>query len=824
MRDARAICLILCLLIPVAGLSTLSGCGGCRSDAEKSEAEKRKKKAEELAKKKKKKPDFKFGQPIALPNDRRLPLCFYKPGHWTSTALAAKANNFNFLGDLEVALIDTNGKPIALEGVPYYLSESREAALPKGQPKFLRSALFVPAVGQRAYGSFRLTARRSGHQVFRTRHPLSRMPSYQYHLAVLSRSPEKYLYLERLPSVRPASDTLGLGEQTVFYRVSLLKVGRQVLLPSESLFWTSIACVVWDDIPPGSLSPEQQEALVDWLHWGGRLIISGPGTLDSLRDSFLADYLPATSEGVWELTEADFEPLGRFVQPTSGRPIPKLAPAARWTGVKLKLRDGARAVPGAGKLLAERRVGRGRIVVSAVRLSDLPLVNWQGFDVMFNACLLGRPPRRYRVGTEGEVELCWASRSMRRLDAALTCNLRYFTRDTGVRYANYAGDVLKAEAEWTDSADPFLFAQTGTAGQSPTSAGQGVAAWSSFNPVACKAREALQKAARIEIPGRMFVVWVLAVYLVVLVPTNWLAFQALGRVEWAWVAAPLISIACTMAVIRLARLDIGFARSTTELAVVELQGEYPRAHVTRFTALYTSLATQYDFRHEDPGALVQPFPIVGTLAQFRLLPSQGRDTLHYRHGKDVSLAGYRVSSNTTGLVHSEQMLAFDGPLSLARNSRGRLQINNQTGLPLYGIGVMQRTAEGKLRTAWVGRLPEIGSAELSFHRAEEKKDAGRWWLDQRNQEPVTTTSPGPGEFNLRELFDIAQDAKGLRPGEFRLIGWSDTSIPGLHIRPASPQARHAMLVVAHLRQGNGPDPKPDVNTLADVAGARQTSD
>ena len=36
--------------------------------------------------------------------------------------------------------------------------------------------------------------------------------------------------------------------------------------------------------------------MLDWLHWGGQLIISGPESLEALRDSFLADYLPAESE------------------------------------------------------------------------------------------------------------------------------------------------------------------------------------------------------------------------------------------------------------------------------------------------------------------------------------------------------------------------------------------------------------------------------------------------------------------------------------------------------------------------------------------------
>ena len=111
------------------------------------------------------------------------------------------------------------------------------------------------------------------------------------------------------------------NEQHAFhYQVALLKMGRRPPLPDGALFWTSIAYVLWDDVEPGSLTAEQQTALVDWLHWGGQLIVSGPDTLDTLRGSFLADYLPAAADGTRELTERDFDDAQRAFH--VGRPEP----------------------------------------------------------------------------------------------------------------------------------------------------------------------------------------------------------------------------------------------------------------------------------------------------------------------------------------------------------------------------------------------------------------------------------------------------------------------------------------------------------------------
>ena len=81
----------------------------------------------------------------------------------------------------------------------------------------------------------------------------------------------------------------------------MLGAERRPALPAHANQWTSIACVLWDDASPAALEPAQQQAMLDWLHWGGQLILSGPDTLDTLRDSFLAPYLPALRAGARKL-------------------------------------------------------------------------------------------------------------------------------------------------------------------------------------------------------------------------------------------------------------------------------------------------------------------------------------------------------------------------------------------------------------------------------------------------------------------------------------------------------------------------------------------
>jgi hypothetical protein len=153
------------------------------------------------------------------------------------------------------------------------------------------------------------------------------------------------------------------------------------------------------------------------------------------------------------------------------------------------------------------------------------------------------------------------------------------------------------------------------------------------------ARAALRNAAGIEIPNRDFVLYVLAGYLTVLVPLNYVVFRLLGRLEWAWIAVPIIALGGAATVIKLARLDIGFASSQTELAVLEAHAGYSRGHVTRYSALYSSLSTAYDLHFDGTSAMAAPFS--ADPAYTRGIAQSSSPTA-YRRDKDVRLDDLNV--------------------------------------------------------------------------------------------------------------------------------------------------------------------------------------
>ena len=64
-------------------------------------------------------------------------------------------------------------------------------------------------------------------------------------------------------------------------------------------------------------------------------------------------------------------------------------------GITLQKHADANFVRYSGDLIVERRLGRGRIVVTAFRLSSQDLRSWSGMDELLNAFLLRRPARKF---------------------------------------------------------------------------------------------------------------------------------------------------------------------------------------------------------------------------------------------------------------------------------------------------------------------------------------------------------------------------------------------------------------------------------------------
>jgi hypothetical protein len=270
-----------------------------------------------------------------------------------------------------------------------------------------------------------------------------------------------------------------------------------------------------------------------------------------------------------------------------------------------------------------------------------------------------------------------------------------------------------------------------------------------------------------------------------------------------------LALAWGLVVVWLAQLDIGFARAEREVDVLEVQAGYDRAHLTRYAALYTSLSTSYDVGFDDPAAVAQPFA-----SGVELLRDQGQRTVELLTAGDTHLDGFSASSNTTGMVHGEQMVALGGSLIWSTPADGPATVQNGTKLKISGAAVVRRRFDDDDKPidegAWLGDLLPGATAAVEWKPAAE---ALREIATERDRVPLTATIRPKASLSLRDLTDLSQRHGGLRRGEVRLVGWRDGGMPGMQIAPASAQARRATLVVANLSFEHR-TPRPDENLRA----------
>jgi hypothetical protein len=319
------------------------------------------------------------------------------------------------------------------------------------------------------------------------------------------------------------------------------------------------------------------------------------------------------------------------------------------------------------------------------------------------------------------------------------------------------------------------------------------AGWSDENPLADSARTALGEASGIKIPEVGFVAVMLAVYLGVLVVGNYAVFRALGRVEWAWAAAPVIAIAGSLAVIKLAQLDIGFARSQTEVAVLECYPNHARGHLTRYTGLYSSLSSTYELTYSTRAAAAIPFPSQTSTKDRALI---GRVALT-QDDQETKLGGFQVLSNSSSMIHSEQMLELGGPLTYAPKGQTGAGVGNRTKFDLDDAVLFRKTAQGTLQWCWLGNVRQSsGSDGIWKSSADGKLDAlfNEHW-QKYDTAALTDLSPSQVAIPLKKMLTTLAADKTLHPGEVRMIALIPKQLDGLTVSPAAAQSDRSMTIV-----------------------------
>ncbi len=795
----------------------------------------------EAGRQEKNKPPVQLQRWLTLPAELTRLNSFYKEGHWGAGIIDAISRQ----RDLPQARLVS--EPIQLFGSPYELELSRPVSLARGSPKRLEVPLFLtklPApnnVGAPGLlNAFRQTIpltwyledRRTGTLLTTVAASTNRQRRHQFYVVVLASDPAPYNFLRHMHWVEPFPPPVVMRDvSTSVYRLVIPPPGRYVPLPSSSLAWTGIAYLFWDGIDPSNFTPAQQEALIDWLHWGGQLIVVAPGSMIRLQSSFLAPYLPADSDRLVELPPEELRVLDRWSLAQGNKrrlrldkawTVARLRPRSEKT-VQVVLESSKQKLP----LVVERRVGRGRVCVVAFSLvqPELHPRRWSQVDHFYNSCLLRLPSREFLSLLPNEPV---PPDLVEPFQTAFPIDQLGLAREKIVVQRWSDGKPLF----WARRFTPLrLFARDSLDDKSWNASAEGVESSAGADPLACpdfstllavrwahepgtvlgtqlqdipkgtlayQAREALRRGAGITIPSRKFVLGFLAVYLTVLVPLNWLVFRLIGRVEWAWWAAIPITLIAAGTVVRLAQLNIGFARSRSEVVVVEVQPEAPRMHVTRFMALYASLGTSFQVHLRQPNAMVLPLPdpLAGEVS--RLTGRFGLASTHRVRftwdGNSCRLEDFFVPSNSLGMLRCEQVLPSPGRI-LCQEKPDRWTLRNRTPWSFQG-GVLLAPEGGALLP---GEFPSQQS--VSVRRSELLS-----WDELTRRLPSTLSLQ---KLDVASVVRLACRWHAREPDAVRLVLWGSEAPEAMQLRPEVSQTRRAALFLFHLDYVPLPQPELD---------------
>jgi hypothetical protein len=735
-------------------------------------------------------------------------LTFVKERHWATLFVEARSNDFEFEGWLQTA-------PVRLGGMPHAVTFRRADRLDGRNTRRMSMSIFLPTtIRELPLELIRPEAIRpeQGTSAF-----LRKLEPHQMLIVLAGTRADDYTPWSRMLALVPTSgdpDANALDRQR-YYRLVGSQAPEKDLPPlaANPMTWSTISHVIWDDLDPDRLNDAQRRALLDWLHWGGQLIVMGGAgpSLTPLRDSFLGPYLPAdlsganallTAEDLAALSSAHLAPyrpvegetftnIGRYLpateetrlRPPPGKPIvlTGLDPIANDPDVtEIPLGDPT------GKLLlgVERRVGRGRILMLAARITEKAWLDWPGIDSLVRRVVLRRPEEALisgaRYGILSGADLTW---------------VRYTARDQGVP------DVSTGPSEF---APPPRFP-----GMPLTNLGdltmptRPVAAWVDQAAIPVAARVALQNASGLSIPGRDFVLTVILAYLAALVPVNWLVCRVLlRRRELAWVVTPLLAFGFAGVVERGAARDQGFNAACDEIDLIEINGRYPRAHLSRFIGLATTGRVNVSVSFPaSTSPLALPLDQGNTVAGSDIAQSSW-DSFPEPTLKDVP-----VPPRSLTMIRAEQMLDLPGPVLLERPSSGAITVTNRTGLELRDAMVV-RVADGAtfrvglLKPDQTATLGEPGPLPDELNANDDDKDDA---TDDAKPEPEPA-DPSLWLAPARFLAMLARhrENNAVEAGEWRLVAWVPGPDPLESFGPAMDRHRGTRFVVAHLDYGPAP--------------------
>ncbi|MEI7459170.1 MAG: hypothetical protein WCK15_07165 [Pirellula sp.] len=827
----------LCLL-----LVQLVGCRGCTQQ-----------KKEELAKDGTKKEKL---NRLTADDVRALPFSeestgaavetnFVKPGHWYQGNSKLKANYDDELLNANLTVVNVVGKRVPFTAGQPHIEFNRSLSLAKGQEKNIRLRFFQPDVAVTgndptenpniaAQLVLALSQRSVGTSILEKSFPNKVLYGYQYNIVSISRDPSRYTFWRKQDCILWPSLSRMSDERIAPHRIIDLKEDEVAAqFPDRLYAMTSISHLVINDASISIMSPEQKEAVQDWLRFGGTIILNGPEAIGGIESSFLKELAPLNNTSNSTVSVNEIAPLrttwsikqvgGERILFSPAKPIAKLAG---------QLSDGASWVEFEGEgdqigslegLVAERLVGQGRIVMTTCPMTDSAFLSWPSYSSFIHNVVLRKPRRAVTKGVEADT-LYDGEFAGTEQNPVHSTRLRLWARDLDPTMTKSSKVIAPKEVKKLPSGLGLTIPIKAIKRSS-------LGAWNSESLVLRNARTSLQESSGITVPRINTIIKLLIGYLVVLVPLNWIVFRLVGRVELAWLAAPVIAIVGAFVVARSVQLDVGFSRSQTVQGFLELHQGYSRGMLSQYTALYSSLSTNYRAVYDRDEGVVLPLASASLpTSRRRSLADLSKIDYSYADNEGAGLQSIPVASNTTGLLQSEEMLELGGSLRAQfAIDMSSIEVSSGLKFSIQDVGVVGLNENGQMQSAWLGNI-ELGSTARGVLESRADGDGWRKEWDRRPSlaaptllradETMWTEQELGEDLYLGPMLEQITKSYPIGQGEYIAVGWTDKPLGGLKITPEAKQNRERTVVLLHLRGATLGPARPDLQIFQKVTEER----
>ncbi len=757
------------------------------------------------------------GQLHVLPVSSLDEKSFAKPDFWLQTRQTIKANDGS--ENLDVRYKTNMGISNGRYDGPSTAEFLRSVRLATGQSKNIEQTIYVPTSFEQRNefdslqhkaaisAEIEISDRTFGGILRQIPSKIELLQDYQTNFVVLSSQLESQLFWQRSSCIRWPSNEMSLASVRPFQAVLIRENDAAANLPSQFYGWLTTSVVYWNDISAESITREQQIALLDWLNYGGLLIVNGPGSLTGLANSNIADELPlrnlrSNQEVAKELTQQ----LNRFTLPFAAdiRAVPLTSNDQAEDGIETRnskpkislpaslsdsalsanlcsgtLAQDARWVDGCEGLLAERRVGAGRVCMSCFDMNNPLLERWPSYGSFLHNYVLRLPSRTWN----NDNELCY------RFGESNINQEQMLSTYSGLQLVTRQTPLTSRPADRVDIAPTEEIPIE----RKVRTQSSGDASWQNSSPFASLAVSEIKTSSGIRLPPIAYLFKLLCVYLVALVPLNWFVFRIFNRIEWAWFMIPLIAVGASIAIAKKLQIQIGFARSQNAIGLLHLQANYDRALLTRYTSLYTSLSTLFSVSHAVQGGVVIPVtdnrsrPISTASVEYRNFDDQGS-----------GLRRMPIRSHTATILQSEEMVGLDGRLKVTVENNGTRTLENETMIPLYSVVFVSFDSEEK-QINWIGDLlPQMSSSLDGLENVSSIDLISRLYASDPalldTSDSIKQAAPAETPQNLRGIF-MALVAGPKFPNQTGLVlAWTNQPLSKFEVSPAAPQITDQTIV------------------------------